>query len=173
MKIQFPFVVLVHRAHCQKMCKMSSMVWDKCENPMSVSVMATIASSNLFCIIIYYCPLLFFSVFVFVPFLFFFSCFWYGTRRYEIWHLWLMSYLLDGTAGQKRDLWTLSEDFPAYFLPMSWSFISSFNYLKASQYFIDSCINYLKFISISCHKIKLQDVARIQKKIKSPWVLLK
>lgn len=113
-----------------------------------------------------------FHLFIF-SFLFFFSCFWYGTRRYEIWHLWLMSYLLDGTAGQKRDLWTLSEDFPAYFLPMSWSFISSFNYLKASQYFIDSCINYLKFISISCHKIKLQDVARIQKKIKSPWVLLK
>lgn len=23
------------------------------------------------------------------------------------WHLWLMSYLLEGTAGQKRDLWTL------------------------------------------------------------------
>ena len=73
MKTQFPFVVLVHRAHCQKMCKRSSMVWDKGENPMSVSVMATIASSNLFSIIVYYCPLPFLSVFVFVPFLFFFS----------------------------------------------------------------------------------------------------
>ena len=49
------------------------MVWDKGENPMSVSVMATIASSNLFSIIVYYCPLPFLSVFVFVPFLFFFS----------------------------------------------------------------------------------------------------
>ena len=74
MKTQFPFVVLVHRAHCQKMCKRSSMVWDKGENPMSVSVMATIASSNLFCIIVYYYPLSFLSVFVFVTFLFFFSC---------------------------------------------------------------------------------------------------
>ena len=35
--------------------------------------MATIASSNLFSIIVYYCPLPFLSVFVFVPFLFFFS----------------------------------------------------------------------------------------------------
>ena len=74
MKTQLPFVVLVHRAHCQKMCKRSSMVWDKGENPMSVSVMATIASSNLFCIIVYYYPLSFLSVFVFVTFLFFFSC---------------------------------------------------------------------------------------------------
>ena len=46
------------------------MVWDKGENPMSVSVMATIASSNLFCIIVYYYPLSFLSVFVFVTFVF-------------------------------------------------------------------------------------------------------
>lgn len=35
------------------------------------------------------------------------------------WHCWT----------KERPLNT-SEDFPAYFLPMSWSFISSFNYLK-------------------------------------------